>query len=79
MLYDMPAEPAFEGHTPEIVHASIKYYSEQGLPHQNAVSCALRDARRSWRAENPRGAFPAHLVKKKKPKSAKKNRWVEEI
>jgi hypothetical protein len=65
-----------EGHTPEDVQAGIRLYA-QSLPHANAVLCALRDARKFYRMEFPRGAFPAHLRKKRKPK--KPNKWVEEI
>lgn len=67
-----------DGHSPEAVHAGIRAYSEQGLPHANAVLCALRDARKFYRMEFPRGAFPAHLRKKPKSK-VKKNKYVEEI
>jgi hypothetical protein len=69
----MPAP--IDGHSPEVVHELIRHYSGS-MPHSSAVSCALKDARRSWRAENPRGAFPAHL--RKKPKGPKKNKYVEE-
>jgi hypothetical protein len=74
MLSGMSQAP-IDGHSPEVVHELIRFYSAS-MPHQNAVNCALRDARRAWRAENPRGAFPAHLVKKKKKR---KNKYVEEI
>jgi len=78
MMSGMASAPAMDGHSPEIVHELIKYYA-QNLPHQNAVACALRDARKNWRVEFPRGAYPAHLRKKPKSRAAKKNKYVEEI
>lgn len=65
-----------EGHGPSEIHANIRILVGEGYSQAAACNIALAHARKAYRQEFAKGAFPAHMRKKRK---AKKNKWVEEI
>lgn len=55
--------PLKSGYSRATVSANISRETKRGKSQKQAVAMALREARASWRAKHPRGAFPAHLRK----------------